>query len=286
MVTKELSELPCITQYELDAIKNQDSIIDFPQWIHNLGRTLLLFFHALCQNRARLRSRLRELMPEFGILEQKAEQFDRYIATKHKINEPPMIFTRYVMDYTIMSMNMYLTLGFELELYHHTEYLAAYWYLDYIVGYQIQNMNFLYSSKTKKKVKKRSIKLQEQIAVKTQFLEIQDLLARGLYRFIAGLIKSKKYKMNQFRFSSPKARFENRFSSFYTVPQPMPVDYSAYAKFADFSMLPTKDLMSSATEHFRAAKVSIDKTLSTLQKNLTPQQRDELNALLKVCCGS
>lgn len=37
-------------------------------------------------------------------------------------------------------MQLYVRLGFELELYHHTELLSIYWYYDTILNYQMQNL--------------------------------------------------------------------------------------------------------------------------------------------------
>lgn len=57
--------------------------------------------------------------------------------------EDCFIFTLYSIDKTAFIMQHYIRLGFDLELYHHTELLSIYWYYDTIINYQIQHLRHI-----------------------------------------------------------------------------------------------------------------------------------------------
>lgn len=146
-----------------------------------------------------MRRRLAHIIPEWGLVEQKAESFDVQatqdfikksvsIIQKWFINDEKdenFVFTIFCLDYTLESMNLFLTSGFELELYHHTEYLYMYWYMDAISGMIRQHsdkLNIIFQTGSKQSKKKKQKPFTRDQIIRNKFVEIQNLLSRSLFR--------------------------------------------------------------------------------------------------------
>ncbi len=268
---------------ESNSLAVQEFLEEFETAFFNL-------LHGWCNNRARFRRRLRRLIPMLATIESKAELLEASFFTKsNSTGNEDFLITHFVISVLLEAMKTYLLLGFELELYHTSEYKEVFWYLDYLTHVQVQNMRKL-EAKTTHPALPTGVKLQkkylEKVAPTTTFsdeslmkisiFEIENCLARGLFRFLTALGRVGEYKMDSedfgFTFGSNKARYETRFEVFLYVSQPSYVPFEDYCKISSMPDSTPLDLFKSAEEHFVVANNIANTTLS----RYTTQVKDEM----------
>ena len=239
--------------------------------------------------------------------------------------ENTFVLAYFVMDLTAHSMIMYLDLGFELDLYHHSEHLSVIWNLDLLYSFRIVNvkalfMNIAPSSSSKKKNKnnnhgnsrngkgsrgheeaeaeeeeeeerERSGTLSfvsEESLNECTVVEIGSMLCKALYRFLAGMVQSGCYRMPEFPFGSKQLRYEKRFGPFFQVQQPVPLTYEQFAQTSSFSKFSSEDLLNSAMEYFSVCKEGLEKLLADEQRvrGMRKAQRKTIQEMLKISSGN
>lgn len=158
LVVRHMHTISALTDVHKECLKKPDALEGVSEFIAGIGRvritnyyflrcslpltdqTFLFLFFAFCYNRARMRRKLNQLIPEWGALEAKAEEIENKVQTFKENPEDTFIFSCYVIDITAYTMNLFLKLGFELELYHHTELLSVLWWIELVNNYQLQNL--------------------------------------------------------------------------------------------------------------------------------------------------
>ena len=108
-------------------------------------------FYSLCNNRARTREKLANLLDEFSVLQDESEKLDQwlqktflqYIQTNlnHQANgqmslllfEKTSFFFQFILHWTLLIMECYLLMGFDLSLYSKRELYDIYFYFAQII---------------------------------------------------------------------------------------------------------------------------------------------------------
>ncbi|CAF0815780.1 unnamed protein product [Didymodactylos carnosus] len=105
-------------------------------------------FYSLCNNRARTREKLSNLLEEFSVLQDASEKLDNWlqkfmlnIFEQQTINNNQVIttiektsyFLNFILHWTLSIMEYYIYLGFELDLYSKRELYDLYFYLAQII---------------------------------------------------------------------------------------------------------------------------------------------------------
>ncbi|CAJ1408028.1 unnamed protein product [Effrenium voratum] len=112
-----------------------------------LQRCESMFLHLLKLahlNVARRFRRLAHVFPDFNELQHEAWRLDEALKSTFGANllynRPSWVF---IMEYALQAMISKLLLGFQLELYEEAEFHMIYWYVDYLFGLRIYNLNVL-----------------------------------------------------------------------------------------------------------------------------------------------
>ena len=107
-------------------------------------------FYSLCNNRARTREKLSNLLDEFSVLQDESEKLDQWL---HKYLLPQLIqtnlpsfnaqmlflmektsyFFQFILHWTLLIMEYYLLMGFDLSLYSKRELYDVYFYFAQII---------------------------------------------------------------------------------------------------------------------------------------------------------
>eukprot|EP00933_Yihiella_yeosuensis_P037955 TRINITY_DN31943_c0_g1_i1.p1 TRINITY_DN31943_c0_g1~~TRINITY_DN31943_c0_g1_i1.p1 ORF type:complete len:761 (+),score=158.82 TRINITY_DN31943_c0_g1_i1:126-2408(+) len=99
-------------------------------------------------NNARRFRRLAHVFPDFNELQHEAWQLDEVLKVTFGANlRHPRPCWIWIMEHCLQSMIAKLLLGFQLELYDEAEFHMIYWYVDYLYGLRIYNLNELCHAK-------------------------------------------------------------------------------------------------------------------------------------------
>ena len=112
-----------------------------------------------------------------------------------------------------------------------------------------------------------------------------------MMQFIAALIQAELLKIPHYEFTSHSYRFQKRFEVFGSLPQPPQLTYEDFLQGSDFSNVTPADLISSASDCFKSAKVIVDKLLGEIGakfdgKISSPVRKEEVMKFAKVCVGN
>ncbi|OLP85504.1 N-alpha-acetyltransferase 35, NatC auxiliary subunit [Symbiodinium microadriaticum] len=157
-------------------------------------------------NTTRRFRRLAHVFPDFNELQHEAWRLDEALkatfAANLRYNRPSWAW---IQEFTLQAMVSKLLLGFQLELYDEAEFHMIYWYVDYLLGLRIYNLNEVFHSKeaTAGGGKKKSHPRPKDALGKLKprnpptsllLLEATQSLVRGLFRALAfcchGLLSS------------------------------------------------------------------------------------------------
>ncbi|KAE8902329.1 hypothetical protein PF005_g1062 [Phytophthora fragariae] len=107
--------------------------------IETVYESLKVYLH----NRSRQRARIGYLLDEWSILQAEATAVDERFTSEMNIPKAayPRYFTAWSLEESVQLMLHYVVLGLELELYSPSEFATIYWYLDYLEGSRLQNLN-------------------------------------------------------------------------------------------------------------------------------------------------
>jgi len=182
------SETPSITDKHLQEMKKNVKKPQplYEEWIAALSHIYIKIFNGYANNKPRLRRVLFNSIANLGLAEQRAEMIDitwlnidvnNSVELKKK--ELSFSFTLYMTDFIIDVMHQVLLLGFDLDIYHHTEFSQIAWYIDYLTRLRTLGFQRLHDTKKKKVPVANLSRYQVYIKVLT---EIHNLFYRGLFR--------------------------------------------------------------------------------------------------------
>ncbi|UIZ28017.1 hypothetical protein KXD40_004446 [Peronospora effusa] len=120
-------------------LSTQEGVLYSSRCIETVYESLKVFLH----NRSRQRARIEGLLDEWSILQAEATAVDERFTTEMKIPKAayPRYFTAWSLEESVQLMVQYVVLGLEMELYAPSELGTVYWYLDYLEGSRLQNLN-------------------------------------------------------------------------------------------------------------------------------------------------
>ncbi|KAG6580309.1 N-alpha-acetyltransferase 35 [Phytophthora cinnamomi] len=120
-------------------LSTQEGVLYSSRCIETVYESLKVYLH----NRSRQRARIEYLLDEWSILQAEATAVDERFTTEMNIPKAayPRYFTAWSLEESVQLMLHYVVLGMELELYSPTEFSTIYWYLDYLEGSRLQNLN-------------------------------------------------------------------------------------------------------------------------------------------------
>ncbi|OWZ12411.1 hypothetical protein PHMEG_00014432 [Phytophthora megakarya] len=120
-------------------LSTQEGVLYSSRCIETVYESLKMYLH----NRSRQRARIEYLLDEWSILQAEATAVDERFTTEMNIPLAayPRYFTAWSLEESVQLMLQYVVLGLELELYAPSEFGTIYWYLDYLQGSRLQNLN-------------------------------------------------------------------------------------------------------------------------------------------------
>ncbi|KAG7388913.1 N-alpha-acetyltransferase 35 NatC auxiliary subunit [Phytophthora pseudosyringae] len=120
-------------------LSTQEGVLYSSRCIETVYESLKVFLH----NRSRQRARIEYLLDEWSILQAEATAVDERFTTEMNIPKAayPRYFTAWSLEESAQLMLQYVVLGLELGLYAPSEFGTVYWYLDYLEGSRLQNLN-------------------------------------------------------------------------------------------------------------------------------------------------
>jgi hypothetical protein len=315
---------PDVMRVDTSVEEDEDTQLkrDCDEWLNMMANVFMAMLNGLCSNPSTQRRKIAHLIGEWGVCEQRAEMIDLTCIDELREmkrrgeegftvagKEHLFALTYFCIELTTDAIYRYLLMGFDLQLYHRTELHHVYWYLDYISGLRIQNLNKILQKivyeEPKKKGKKKKEKTKEGKLVPVEpspdqrvlrlILEVDTLLTRASCRFLDALLISYNENGIENLFNDgtlpnvlPELRFERRFQPFYTVAQPPPVRYESYSQHLRGIMkeITPVGLLSAATDHYVGAKKLIDASLTHMESILSDSVTEKLKALSKVAQGN
>jgi len=188
---------------------------------------LMKLAHTNCARRFR---RLAHVFSDFNALQHEAWRLDEDLKQTFGANlRHPRPCWVWIMEHCLQAMIEKLFLGFDLELYDQAEIHMIYWYVDYLYGLRLFNLNELYHAKEQPVggQKKKSNSRQQQKEANTagtrgglrprnppQFLlllEATQSTVRGLFRLLAFCLRRGLLSAPEAAVSGLAQRFVLRF---------------------------------------------------------------------------
>jgi hypothetical protein len=287
-------KVPSMTPYHKKALQSWDSDESFIVFIDLFANTLYRLFNEFCNNRSYLRRRLLSLFSvDLPQLESKAESLDYSLITENglEVKQENFTITFTIIQLITTCIEDYLKLGFELELYHHTEYKYIYWYLEYILFIKIQNSKKINTpsaipdnttkelsmkKKSKKKNKKVTVnntnsdnKTNDPETMKEKGERIMSealiLLCRAIIRTIIYLTMNGQYtnsSADSLPFGSEEKNYKRRFDILSCLPQPPVKKYEEFKTNTTLDDVPLDQLLHFINEHYIAVAQLVDSCIA------------------------
>ena len=183
------TEVICLTEKHAQEIKKQKKNPDklYQEWIAALSHIIQKILNAYCNNKSRLRRIFNNCVADLGLAEQRAEQIDvTWIGID--VNNIELVrksdrlfsFSLFTIDFIVDIMHQTLVVGFDLDIYHHTEIVQVAWYIDYITKIRSSNQAKLFTDVKKKK--SGAVNLNRYQLYARTLTEVHNLFYRGLFR--------------------------------------------------------------------------------------------------------
>ena len=274
-------------------------------------------------NRGRSRRRLRHYLADWAPLQDLAENLDADLQRAGYLEPGIGPFGAWVLQRTFGDMTRFVQLGFELELYAPCELVGIYWYLDIIMGMQLQLQKEVTDKahlhhtalttalkeaaakeasgggkKGKKAAKEKEKKVPKPPVVGSYathlellFARAQAELCRGTCLLLAALGRLGFNPPYDSEFMPLPRRFERRFAPFAMLVRPPPLGAAHFEQAqAQIEASPLENLLSTATGHFKSAKARLDGPIKAEARTdgtgLTPFQKSEAMAYAKVAVAN
>jgi len=274
------------------------SVTSFLSSLDRAGSPLADLVGALLLNRARFHRRLRYLLVDFESLQLAADSIDAITPPSHWSASP---FSTHLQSFVYLLklrvMRYWLLLGFELDLFSNHDALIALWYLDYVIGSELQHRNAISAhvakveeadaaaaarpigaqiSKRKQKIAARAAAVLGHVdetpappppreSHETTWLVAMQHLVRGVLRFLAalrcaGIVST----WSPSSMSDGHVAFHRRFAPLLSVTSPTPL---SFAQFEDnFPPTPPLAGRSRAREVLRGAHESLQSAKAAYER--------------------
>eukprot|EP01063_Lacrimia_lanifica_P003149 TRINITY_DN11681_c1_g2_i1.p1 TRINITY_DN11681_c1_g2~~TRINITY_DN11681_c1_g2_i1.p1 ORF type:complete len:822 (+),score=349.73 TRINITY_DN11681_c1_g2_i1:110-2575(+) len=261
----------------------------FMRFVDRFGRCLLLYIYALCHNKARLRRKLANLFVDWGHVQGTAWDVDRVVFDGHLLSDPSVPeeiaqrsapLSTVVYDFVLRLMALFLTTGFELDLYHASEMQGVVWYVQYITALRLDSMNHMQKTRNptaeelKLYSKKRSKapaglplvyakrELRRPPIYRMQLLEATSFVHKGVLALCAaceaaGMLRGPAgTRERRNKYCSEESRFEHRMLPFMQLMKPRFVRFKSYKMHSAFDK-PCGDVLNDALGWLRFCKAQL-----------------------------
>lgn len=251
-------------------LSTQEGVQYSARCIETVYESLKVYLH----NRSRQRARIEYLLEEWSVLQLEAAAVDeRFMA---EMNIPKAAYPRYFTAWSLEQVNVlmihYVLLGFELELYAPGEYSTIYWYLDYLCGSRIQNLNFTWSflERMKELMKDHPQRrggtsaaavvdaAQPRFTREIAYTEMLRSMMRAYFQLFAALEREELVPTAAPVYGAKAIRFQHRFAAFQSLHFPAVLSYDDHLKNSDFAQYTVDLIHKSAEECFKVARVHGD----------------------------
>eukprot|EP01117_Protostelium_nocturnum_P018649 TRINITY_DN7837_c0_g1_i2.p1 TRINITY_DN7837_c0_g1~~TRINITY_DN7837_c0_g1_i2.p1 ORF type:complete len:281 (-),score=69.14 TRINITY_DN7837_c0_g1_i2:6-848(-) len=186
----------------------------------------------------------------------------------------------WVTDLVIFFMIHFLKLGFELDLYHPTEYASLFWYLDYLHGVQKQTKTNVYKrfqEYTEEEFRLTGKKISPPFPMDILYIETTGTLYRALFRMIFALhctfpqrnLPYSPFSTSLLPCANDENRFYSRFGHFHKLQQPQPLYYQQFKETSDTTELSVEEVILGTVDCFKSAKNLAEKMMQNV-KNWSP----------------
>lgn len=222
------------------------------------------------KNKTRQQRLLAKYLSDFNILVSEAHFLVEKIYGKNTQKPEKLLLFQWIFQKTTKIMIEYLKLGFELELYTDKDVGMVMFYIDFLLGVYINNLNTLLNYLNSKLYKKKKIKVDiKRLENELKHLTGIQFLCRGIVRFFILLKKFSGVTDND---DNERIRYNKRFRMFRNVQIPQFIEYNAYQGIKNFEF--------SLEEFANACKECFDLARSNLNEN---EGQKNVKGLLRVC---
>lgn len=247
-------------------------------------------------NSARRFRRLAHVFPDFNELQHEAWELDEALKATFGANLPyPKPCWVWIMDQALQAIISKLLLGCSLEVYDEAELHMIYWYVDYLYGLRIYNLNELHCAKeasgSKKKAGGKQPKDQpgsgrpRNPPASFVLLESTQLAVRGLFRVLAFCLRQRLLLSPPASEAGLAQRFILRFRSLelFRLPHlPSFVDFKLSASLAQ-EPIEGRSVLTAAKNSFAEALTLLGKFASVAKDSETSSKTtNETKALKRV----
>jgi len=258
-----------------EALQHCKKAVDsFMTHSESLFAHLLKLAHA---NSARRFRRLAHVFPDFNALQHEAWRLDEDLKATFAANlRHPRPCWVWIMEHCLQAMITKLFLGFELDLYDQVEFHMIYWYVDYLYGLRLYNLNELYHAKeqpvggAKKKPGGRQQKEQNNPRGGLRprnpppfllLLEATQSTVRGLFRLLAFCLRRGLLGVPRAAESGLAQRFVLRFRSLEHFRLPHLPSYRDFEHSSDSAQAPMEGrvVLDAAQASFTEASQLLEK---------------------------
>lgn len=248
-------------------------------FINKCSPVFISLLQILGNNKARQREKFGHILDDLSTLQDEADNVDRILHSVLLQHKSPLnhlaCFGSWILYNSLNIMNLYLTSGFELDLYSKYEYHYIHWYIcEVILNWQINTLNrteaFLasaeqhFSAQPKKKSNKKKNKsvYEKEIALLTAHRHTHSAYYQAMRAFkLEDLIKSPNQE-----FDCEEFRYSHRFSAFQCFSTPTVCSYYQYKEKDEqfINSFTLNKIYSFAQEHFDLARQAYEKCEYTL----------------------
>lgn len=222
------------------------------------------------KNKTRQQRLLAKYLSDFNILVSESHFLVEKIYGKGTQKPEKLLLFQWIFQKTTKIMIEYLKLGFELELFTDKDVGMVMFYMDFLLGVYINNLNTLLNYLNSKQYKKKKKKVDfKRLENELKYLTGLQFMCRGIVRFF---ILLKKYSGVVEDDEVEKVRFNKRFRMFRNVQVPQFIEYTAYQGIKHFEF--------GLDEFANACKECFDLARSNLTEN---EGQKNVKGLLRVC---
>ncbi|KAJ0405267.1 hypothetical protein ATCC90586_009774 [Pythium insidiosum] len=270
-------------------LSTQEGVRFSSRCIETVYESLKVYLH----HRSRQRARIEMLLEDWSALQIEAAAVDDHFTTEMAIPKGayPRYFTAWTLEQVVTLMIHYVLLGLELELYAPSEYSTVYWYLDYLCGSRLQNLQVTWGflDKMKEIMKEHGRgragqsdskdSLPQRFEREIQYMEMLRSMMRALFQVFAAMERDGSIPSVAPIFGSPTVRFQHRFAAFQSLHFPAALTFDDFTSNSDFSRFGVDLIYKSAEECFKVARTHGEALMAAAGK--TSRESGEQSSLPK-----
>ncbi|GLD93413.1 hypothetical protein PINS_up002005 [Pythium insidiosum] len=266
-------------------LSTQEGVRFSSRCIETVYESLKVYLH----HRSRQRARIEMLLEDWSTLQIEAAAVDDHFTTEMAIPKAayPRYFTAWTLEQVVTLMIHYVMLGFELELYAPSEYSTVYWYLDYLCGSRLQNLQVTWGflDKMKEIMKEHGRgrgppsnnskdSLPQRFERETHYMEMLRSMMRAYFQVFAAMERDGSISSVAPTYGSPTVRFQHRFAAFQGLHFPAALTSEDFTNNSDFSRFGVDLIYKSAEECFKVARTHGEALIAATDK--TPDSQSSL----------